>query len=118
MKEDSAKRLERALLKQKLKWAAVAGLVVAALGLGLYFRGLDASIASTRIVPGTIVYVGPLQGKYRAVVAESNLQVDVRLDDSRVVHLSVPRDRAPKLGDPTRVAEHTHGSGRHTFAWP
>jgi hypothetical protein len=117
MREETRKRLSRALLMQKLKWGGVAVVAVAALAVGFYMKNLDATVESTKPVAGTVVYVGPLAGKFRAVVAENNLQVDVKLDDARVAHLMVPRDKAPHIGDHLNIAEKIHGSGRHSFAW-
>jgi hypothetical protein len=117
MRDEARRRLERALFMQKLKWVGVAMIAVALVAGALFLRDLDNSVATTKSVAGTVVYVGPLVGKYRAVVAENNLQVDVMLDDARVAHLVTPRDKAPKVGDHLRIAEKVHGSGRHSFAW-
>ncbi len=117
MREETRKRLQRALLLRRLKWAglAVAG-VVAATGV-FYLEGLDFAVEATKPVTGTVVYVGPVTGKLKAAVAERNLQVDVELGDARVAHLMTPRERAPSVGDRVTIAEQIHGSGRHTFSW-
>ena len=117
MREEARKRLGRALLWQRLKWGGAVAVVVAVVAAVGYVTALDATIARTLPVAGTVVYVGPLVGKFKAVVAEHNLQVDVKLDDSRLAHLMVPRDRAPRVGEHLSIAEKIHGSGRRTFAW-
>lgn len=117
MRDEARKRLERTLLMQKLKWIGAAVAVVGLVAAIGYFTALDARVATTKPVAGTVVYVGPLIGKYRAVVAENNLQVDIKLDDARVAHLMAPREKAPKVGEHLSIAEKIHGSGRHTFAW-
>jgi hypothetical protein len=45
------------------------------------------------------------------------MPVDLLLDDARVAHLLTPREKAPKLGEHIKIADHVHGSGRHSFAW-
>lgn len=117
MREETRRRLGRALLVQRLKWAGAVGAVLAGVGAIGYFTALDATIATTKSIEGTVVYVGPLSGKVKAAVAESSLQVDIRLDDARVAHLIAPRERAPAVGEHLKIAEKIHGSGRHTFDW-
>ncbi|MFV0298309.1 MAG: hypothetical protein ACK5JT_19575 [Hyphomicrobiaceae bacterium] len=117
MREETRKRLDRALMMRKLRWVGVIAVVIALMSGVLYFENLDSSFV-TQKVDGTVVYVGPLRGKFRAAVAESSLQVDVKLDDKRVAHLIAPRDEtAPKVGDRIKIAVHVHGTGRQTFAW-
>jgi hypothetical protein len=117
MRDETRRRLDRALLRQKLKWIALAVGAVA-IGAGLiYLEDLDSRVTATHRLDGTVVYVGPLVGKYQAVVAEKNLQVDVRLADARVAHLLTPRAKVPKIGEHVTVAEHVHGTGRRTFGW-
>lgn len=117
MRDETRKRLERALLMRKLKWAGLACAGILAAAAMFYVEGLDASVKTTHALEGTVVYVGPLHGKYKAAVAERNLQVDVKLADARVAHLLKPRGEAPKLGDHVMIAEQIHGSGRRTFGW-
>ncbi|MGE0766550.1 MAG: hypothetical protein AB7L90_08815 [Hyphomicrobiaceae bacterium] len=102
---------------RKLKWGtaavALAGLVVGA----FYWKSLDIMVVTTNTVDGTVAYVGLPAGKFKTIVAQTNLQVDVKLDDARIAHLLTPREKAPKLGDHVKIADQVHGSGRHTFAW-
>ncbi|MGE3915969.1 MAG: hypothetical protein AB7F78_09745 [Hyphomicrobiaceae bacterium] len=117
MRDETRRRLDRALLMAKLKWAAV-GLAGVAVVAGIaFFQSLDASVKTTHALGGTVTYVGPPLGKYGAAVTQTCLQVDVSLDDKRVAHLLSPRGGAPTLGDHVMVAEQVHGSGRRTFAW-
>ncbi len=115
MREDTRRRLERALLMQRLKWvgAGLAGL--AAVAAGLYLTCLDAS-TKTNHVPGVVTAVGPLNGTSTMAV-EEGLGVDVKLDDGRRVHLMAYKTTDPHVGDHVQVAEHIHGTGRVTYSW-
>lgn len=105
------------LFVQRLKWAASA-LVLGVLFLGaLYWKSLDVTVIATNALGGTVVYVGPPIGKFKAAISEANVEVDVRLDDARVAHLLAPRDKAPRIGQHVSIADQVHGSGRHTFTW-
>jgi hypothetical protein len=117
MREETRKRLDRELMRSKLKWAAAAVAVAAIAAGAFYAENLDGTIVATKAIDGTVIYVGPLAGKYKTVVAEKNVQVDVKLDGTRVAHLLTPRDASPKVGDHVTIADHVHGSGRHTYAW-
>jgi predicted RNase H-like nuclease (RuvC/YqgF family) len=117
MREETRKRLERALFVRKLKITGAAVAVIALAAGAFYFENLDGAVVATRTVNGTVVFVGPPSGKFKSVVAQTNLQVDVQLDDTRVVHLLTLREEAPKIGEDVKIADQIHGSGRHTFAW-
>jgi hypothetical protein len=117
MREETRKRLERELRVRRIKWGAAAVGVAAVVVGAFYWKSLDIMVVTTNPGDGTVVYVGPPAGKYRSVVAQTNMQVDVKLDDARVAHLLTPREKAPKLGEHIKIADHVHGSGRHSFAW-
>jgi hypothetical protein len=86
------------------------------MAVGFWFEGCDAAV-ETKPVAGVVECVGPLIGKYKAIVVENNLQVDVKLNDGRVAHVMATREQSPKIGDHIQIAEHIHGTGRHTFSW-
>ncbi|MEZ5854509.1 MAG: hypothetical protein R3D67_07055 [Hyphomicrobiaceae bacterium] len=116
MREETRKRLDRALLARKLKWAGLTVAAVLATGVAIYVKNID-DVVETRAVDGVVVFVGPLVGKYRAVVARNNLEVDVKLDDTHTARLLAPKGSAPKVGDHIKVADQIHGTGRHTYRW-
>lgn len=115
MREDTRRRLERALWMQRLKWIGGGIAALVAVAAGLYLTGLDASVETHRI-PGTVTAVGPLNGTSTMAV-EEGLAVDVKLDDGRLAHVMVLKTHEPKVGDHVEIAEHHHGSGRVTFSW-
>jgi hypothetical protein len=115
MREETRKRLERALLLERLKCVG-AGLVVGVLmAAGFWFTGLDASVETHR-VPGVVQRIGPLNGTSTQAV-EEGLAIDVRLDDGRLARVMVLKTTDPHVGDRVEIAEHVHGTGRVTFSW-
>lgn len=117
MRDETRRRLDRALLAQKLKWAGLGVVAATALLSLFYIENLDNTVSSTRVVEATVVHVGPLTGQYKAAFAERNLQVEVKFDGVHVAHLIAPRTSAPEVGDRVLIADQTHGTGRHTYSW-
>ncbi len=116
MRDDTRRRLERAIWLQRLKWGGAAlGLTAAVIG-GFWVEGRDATV-EVRKVTGVVEYVGPLTGKYKTNTAANNVAVDVKLTDGRLAHVTALKDAEPKVGDHVDIAEHIHGTGRHTFTW-
>jgi hypothetical protein len=82
MREETKRRLERALLVQRLKWiAAGAGLAAVLAGL-LLLTGLDADVEK-RHVAGVVEHVAPAAAR----TAQNGLAVDVVLEDGRRVQV-------------------------------
>lgn len=115
MRDETRKRLERALWMQKAKWVGAGLGVLAVAAAGLWFTGLDASVEN-RHVAGVVAKVGPLNGMNTQAV-ETGLAVDVKLDDGRVAHVMVLKTTDPQVGQHTEIIEHVHGTGRSTFSW-
>ena len=116
MRDDTRKRLERAIWLQRLKWAGVGLVLCLAVGAVFWLEGRDATV-ETHKVAGVVEFVGPLSGKFKANTAANNVAVDLKLDDGRLVHVSALKESAPKVGDRVEIAEHIHGTGRITFSW-
>ena len=115
MREETKRRLERALLLQRLKWIGGGLAIILAVSAGIWLTGLDASVQSNR-VPGVVQSVGLLNGTSTQAV-EAGLAVDVKLDDGRIAHVMVLKATGPHVGDQVQITEHIHGTGRHTFSW-
>lgn len=115
MREVTRRRLERQLWLDRAKWAGAGLCVLALIGSGMWFTGLDASV-ETKHIPGVVQSVGPLSGTSTKVI-EDGLAVDVKLDDGRLVHVMALKTTEPHVGDHIQVAEHIHGTGRITFTW-
>lgn len=115
MRDETRQRLERQLWLDRMKWVGAGLCVLALVGAGMWFTGLDASV-ETRHVPGIVQSVSPLNGTSTKAI-EEGLAVDVKLDDGRLAHVMVLKNTNPHVGDHVEVAEHIHGTGRVTFSW-
>ncbi|HYD15917.1 MAG TPA: hypothetical protein VEA77_05910 [Hyphomicrobium sp.] len=115
MRDETRRRLERQLWRERLKWVAAGVGIMACVAGGLWVTGLDASV-ETRHVAGVVEAVGPLVGTTTKAI-EEGLAVDVKLVDGRLVHVMVMKKTDPHVGDQVQVAEHIHGTGRVTYSW-
>ena len=115
MREETRRRLERQLWLDRAKWTGAGLGVLALIGAGMWFTGLDASV-EIKHLPGVVQSVGPLSGTSTKSI-EDGLAVDVKLEDGRVVHVMALKATDPHVGDHIQVAEHIHGTGRITFTW-
>jgi hypothetical protein len=115
MRDETRKKLERALWRERLKKIAIGAAVLAAIGAYFVFEDYDARTDDVR-VPGTVVAVGPLNTKSTRLV-ESGLSVDVALDTGRRVNVIALKATDPHVGDHVEITEHRHRTGRVTYTW-
>lgn len=115
MREETRRRLELQLWLDRLKWVGAGLCLLALIGAGMWFTGLDASV-ETRHVDGVVQSIAPLSGTTTKAI-EEGLAVDVKLEDGRLVHVMAFKTTDPHVGDHVQVAEHIHGTGRVTFSW-
>lgn len=115
MRDETRRRLERQLWRERLKWVGAGVGLLAMVAGGLWVTGLDATVETHR-VPGVVASVGPLVGTTSKAI-EEGLAVDVRLEDGRLVHVMALKKTDPHVGDRVEVAEHVHGTGRVTYTW-
>ncbi len=113
MREETRKRLDRAIFMERAKFA---GLVVAGIALiaGVFgFETLDLEVTDKR-VPGSVEGISPLVSKTNAA---DGVNIDVKLDDGRLVRVVAQKQHEPHVGDRIEVTEHHHATGRvtHTF---
>ncbi|HXF54091.1 MAG TPA: hypothetical protein VNK52_08205 [Hyphomicrobiaceae bacterium] len=112
MREETRRRLDRAILFDRLKRIATVVLAIAAIVAGFVLVDLDAAVEDRR-VSGTVEHVGILNSKDAARA----LAVDVKLEDGRHVTVIALKTRDPHVGDHVTVSEHRHRSGRVTYTW-
>lgn len=115
MREETRKKLERALWMRRLRWIGAGLCVVLALSALFLFESIDASVEN-RSVHGVVARVGPLNATTAKAIAQG-LSVDVRLDDGRLVNVMALKATGPKEGQDVQIAEHRHGTGRVTYSW-
>jgi hypothetical protein len=115
MREETRRKLERALWRDRAKKAAVAAAALAAIGVFFLYEDMDARIENTR-VPGTVLEVLPLNVRSTKLV-ENGLSVDVALDSGRRVNVMALKTSHPHVGDHIEITEHRHHTGRVTYSW-
>jgi len=112
MRDETRRRLDRAILFYRLRRIGALVSAAAAIVAGFVLIDLDAAVEDRR-VSGTVEHVGVLNSKDAARA----LAVDVRLDDGRHVTVIALKTRNPHVGDHVTVSEHRHRSGRVTYTW-
>jgi len=115
MREETRRRLERALWRDRAKKAGIGVAILAAIGLFFFYEDYDARVDNVR-VPGTVDSVGPLNTTNTKMV-ENGLSVYVKLDSGRRVNVLVLKTTDPHVGDHVEITEHRHRTGRVTYTW-
>ena len=115
MREETRRKLERALWRERAKKAAVGAAALAAIAVFLLYEDYDARVENTR-VPGTVISVGPLNVRSTKMV-EAGLSVDVTLDSGRRVNVMALKATHPHVGDHVQITEHRHRTGRVSYSW-
>lgn len=111
MREETKRRLERAIWMQRAKYLSLAAGVALFLVATFTWMSVDASIVKVR-VPATVAAVRPLPSK-----TQPGLLVDVTLVDGRTVEVLANELTDPKTGDKVEITEHRHASGRKNYTW-
>jgi hypothetical protein len=112
MREETKRRLERAIWMERGKWAGVALAGVALMAGVFAFISADHAVEIAR-VPATVASVRPLAAKS----SQPGLIVDVTLTDGKLVELTVNQITDPKVGQTVEISEHRHATGRKTYSW-
>jgi hypothetical protein len=116
MREETRRKLNRVLWRERLKKMAIGAVALVAIGAYFFYEDLDARIENVR-VPGTVKAVGPLAIKNTQMV-EKGLSVEVALDDGgRLVTVMAMKTTDPHVGDHIEITEHRHHTGRVTYSW-
>jgi hypothetical protein len=115
MRDETRKRLDRLIWLRRAK--IIGGLLLACgvVAGGFALESLEATV-DHKTVGGTITAVGPSSVPGNTGLADG-LGVDVTLDDGRHAHVVALKAASPKVGEHVEIAEHIHGTGRHTFTW-
>jgi hypothetical protein len=116
MREETRRKLQRTLWRDRAKKAGIGLGVLALIGLFFIYEDYDAHIDNVR-VPGTVVAIGPLNAN-RSTLVENGLSVDVALDKGgRHVTVLVLKKSDPHIGEHVEITEHRHRTGRTTYSW-
>ena len=112
MREETKRRLERAIWLQRAKWVGV-GLGICLVMAGVFtWISADSAVENAR-VPATVTSVRPLPTKN----TQAGLLVDVTLNDGKILELTVNQITDPKVGQTVEITEHRHATGRKTYSW-
>lgn len=115
MREETRRKLERALWRERLKQVAIGVAVAILIGAYFVYEDFDARIDNVR-VPATVTAVGPLNIKSTKMV-EEGLSVEVALNNGRKVAVMALKTTDPHVGDKVEITEHHHHTGRVTYSW-
>ncbi|MFN3624853.1 MAG: hypothetical protein ACK4TP_12415 [Hyphomicrobium sp.] len=116
MREETRRKLERALWRERLKKIGIGALALTAIAAYFVYEDLDARIDNVRI-PATVTSVGPLNIKNSQLI-EEGLSVEVALDNGgRRVSVMALKATDPHVGDHVEITEHRHHTGRITYSW-
>lgn len=110
MREDTRKRLERAIWTERLKKIGIGLAVAGAIGAVFAYQNYDLKVTDTQVA-GTVTEIDPLVSKSSAAEGE---QLRIKLDDGRMVSVLALKSRHLKTGDHIQVTEHHHATGRIT----
>ena len=116
MREETRRKLERALWRERLKKMGIGAAALALICAYFVYEDYDARVENVR-VPATVTEVGPLNIKNTKMV-EEGLSVQVALDNGgRRVSVMALKKTDPHVGDHVEITEHRHHTGRVTYTW-
>jgi hypothetical protein len=110
MREDTKKRLERAILMERLRKVGIGVAIVTAMGLAFAYQNFDLQVTNKQVA-GTVTEIDPLVSKTNAADGET---VRVKLDEGPLVNVLALKSRNLKVGDRIEVVQHHHATGRVT----
>lgn len=117
MSEDTRRKLNQALMRERLKKAGIASAILAVIGLYIAYQNLDLAVDNTQVA-GVIETVEPFTAPTSAanVAQGPAVTLGVKLDDGEHVRVLAYKSRDPKIGDHIDVTRHHHHTGRVTYS--
>lgn len=116
MREETRRKLERVLWRERLKKIGIGAVALVAIAAYFVYEDYDARIDNVR-VPAIVKSVGPLNIKNTQLI-EEGLAVEVALDsDGRRISVMAMKTTDPHVGDHVEITEHRHRTGRVTYSW-
>lgn len=111
MRDDTRKRLERAIWMERAKKIGIGAAICGAIALVFAYQSLDLKVTNSQIA-GTVTEIDPLVSKTSAADGET---VHVKLADGHAVQVLALKSRHIKIGEQIDVTEHHHATGRVTY---
>jgi hypothetical protein len=112
MREETKRRLERAIWIERGKWAGAGLGICLVMAVVFAFISRDHDVENVRVA-ATVASVRPLPTKQ----TQSGLLVDVTLADGKIVEVLANQITDPKVGQKVEITEHRHATGRRTYSW-
>jgi hypothetical protein len=114
LKEESKRRLDRMILMQRLKYGAIVGAILLALGVFAVFEGYEANKHADKVT-GVAEAHGTVQSAQRAYNRNGGYIMHVQLDDGNWVNASSTLSDIPFEGEHLTLNVYTHHSGRKDY---
>jgi co-chaperonin GroES (HSP10) len=111
MREDTRRKLNQALWRERLRYVAIGLAILAAIGAIMAYQSYDLAYTDSA-VQGTVVEIDPLVSKTNAADGEN---VEVKLDTGQLVRVIAYKSRQLKAGDKVEITARHHGTGRMTY---
>lgn len=117
MREETRKKLDRALWLEKLRYAAIGLAILGIIAAYMIYENYDLAVDKTQVA-GVIETVEPLTTPTSAanVAQGPAVTVGVKLDDGEHVRVIAYKSRDPKVGDHIDIMRHHHHTGRVTYS--
>jgi hypothetical protein len=115
MREETRRKLERALWLDRAKKAGIAALILGVIAAFFLYEDYDSHVDKVR-VPAPVVSIGPLNTTNTQAI-EKGLSVVVELANGRHETVMVLKTTDPHVGDHVQVTEHRHRTGRINYTW-
>jgi hypothetical protein len=113
LRNETRRRLNRALWLDRAKYVAVGLGILAAIGAVFGYETLDLKV-DNKNVPGVVTDIEPLVSKGDAAAIGEN--VIIKLNNGPLVRVLAYKSRGLKIGDKIEVVEHRHATGRVTHS--
>jgi hypothetical protein len=116
MREETRKKLDRAIWRERAKRAGIGLAVLGAIGAFMAYQSLDLAVENTP-VSGVVETVDVLVAPPSATGGGGAGQtIGIKLDDGRHVRVLALKSRDQHIGDRIEIVEHKHGTGRVTHS--
>ncbi|MEQ1718920.1 MAG: hypothetical protein ABL907_23540 [Hyphomicrobium sp.] len=114
MREETRRKLNRAIWRERAKYAGMGVAILAAIGLYMGYQSLDLAVVKSPVA-GVIETIEPLIAPNVVPTGTSDgVTLGVKLDSGGHVRVIAYKSRHPHVGDRIDVIENRHGTGRVT----
>jgi hypothetical protein len=112
LREETRRRLNRAIWLERAKYIGVGLGILAMIGLAFGYETFDLKV-DNKEVSGVVTDIEPLVSKQNSADGEN---VIVKLDHGPLIRVLAYKSRGLKIGDKIQVVAHHHATGRVTHS--